>query len=165
MNKRQLLKFISRVQPKDGCWLWGKGMLEKGSLDRDGYGQFLVKGGRAHKIAFEHWKGKVPKGKVIDHLCRVRHCVNPSHMRVVTSRHNTLVAGSIAPAAINKRKTHCVHGHRLVGANLYIRANETRACLTCNRYRSRERQRLANGYYERHGVAANVVAAIEKEER
>jgi hypothetical protein len=34
----------------------------------------------AHRVSYEHYVGPIPKGLEIDHLCRVRHCVNPAHL-------------------------------------------------------------------------------------
>ena len=48
-------------------------------------------GGRslgAHRIAWELRNGPVPDGMVVDHLCRVRRCVNAAHLRVVTQKEN-----------------------------------------------------------------------------
>lgn len=38
----------------------------------------------AHRVVFERARGPVPQGKELDHLCRNRKCVNPSHLEVVT---------------------------------------------------------------------------------
>ncbi len=84
-----------------------------------------------HRIIYEATIGKIPCGLEIDHLCRNRACVNPVHMRVVTSRENTLCG--MSPSAINARKTHCIRGHALTGDNLYVRPNGKRNCMICRR--------------------------------
>jgi len=33
-------------------------------------------------------KGPIPDGLTLDHLCRVRHCVNPDHLEPVTQTEN-----------------------------------------------------------------------------
>jgi hypothetical protein len=76
----------------------------------------------------------------IDHLCRVRHCVNPAHMEPVTPRENIL-RSPVALAAINARKTHCPQGHPLSGANLYRTPQGFRACRECRRKSDRESKR------------------------
>ena len=63
-------------------------------LDKSGYGSMAVmhegkqQRYRAHRIAYAMLVGPIPEGLVIDHLCRVRNCVNPSHMEPVTHAEN-----------------------------------------------------------------------------
>lgn len=72
----------SYVVDENGCWLW------QGCLNVRGYGQ-LGKGSRAaHRVFYERHVGPIPEGLTIDHLCRVRHCVNPAHMEPVTVAEN-----------------------------------------------------------------------------
>ena len=66
------------------CWLW------IGSKNTHGYGQITV-GGRcrhAFRIAYELRYGPVAKGHEVDHICRVRACVNPDHLQEVTKKEN-----------------------------------------------------------------------------
>jgi hypothetical protein len=44
----------------------------------------------AHRLSYEWLVGPVPEGMELDHLCRVRHCVNPSHLEVVTHSVNVI---------------------------------------------------------------------------
>ena len=111
-----------------GCWLWTAGKL------RGGYGAFGAPGGgmrQAHRYSYEQLVGPIPAGLTIDHLCRVRACVNPAHMEPVTRRDNTM-RGESAPAA-NARKTHCPRGHSYSGENLYVSPRGERFCRTCVR--------------------------------
>ncbi len=90
LSKEQ--KFWARVNKTDSCWLW------MGCLNKDGYGQYgLIDGKnvRANRYAYEITKGKIPKGLVTDHLCRVRHCVNPDHMELVDMRENTVRGNTV----------------------------------------------------------------------
>jgi len=99
------------TKTKRGCWYW------KGALTRGGYGTYstVIDGVRrqvlVHRLAYELRNGRIGSGLQIDHLCRVRHCVNPKHMEPVTPRVNTLRGKT--PAATNAAKTHCVRGHAL----------------------------------------------------
>jgi len=81
-------KMVERPQADDKttCWTWS------GGLRADGYGRFTFNGHRsmAHRFAYEMAKGPIPLGLDIDHLCRVRHCVNPHHLEAVTRRENLL---------------------------------------------------------------------------
>jgi hypothetical protein len=63
------------------CWLW------RGSIDRNGYGRF--RSHYAHRYAYELMTAKeIGPGLQIDHICHVRHCVNPNHLRRVTNKQN-----------------------------------------------------------------------------
>jgi hypothetical protein len=74
-------------------------------------------------------RGSVPKKLTLDHLCRVRHCVNPSHLEIITRGENVLRGISIP--AKNAVKTHCLNGHPLFGPNLYERRDGYRNCKKC----------------------------------
>ena len=79
-------RFWGRVDKHgaNGCWLWTAGK------DTDGYGKFRYRGSdiRSHRWAYHQLVGPIPDGKEIDHLCRVRACVNPAHMEPVTNKEN-----------------------------------------------------------------------------
>ena len=125
-------------EPNTGCWLWMAG------IDSDGYGQMRVDRGdgaiplKAYRIAFNLFRGPVPQGKELDHLCRTPLCVNPAHLEPVTHRENIL-RGLKNRASINFRKTHCLNGHPFDVENTYIWRNRKRACKTCSRISSRRR--------------------------
>lgn len=134
VNTRTLNRFWAKVEVDHdtGCWLWQAGR------DGKGYGQFAVgeKNVLAHRFAWQLERGPIPEGLQIDHLCRVRHCVNPDHLEPVTARTNTLRGISISAA--NATKTECIHGHPFDDANTRIASNGTRHCRTCDRDRERE---------------------------
>lgn len=119
----------SRVNPETGCWEW-TGPLWMG------YGRTSVKHRtrKAHRVAYEIWKGPIPEGMTIDHLCRVTHCVNPDHLEAVTLAENIHRGNGIATT--NAAKTHCLRGHPLSGSNLRITkrgGSLCRVCRTCAR--------------------------------
>jgi len=72
------------VNLETGCWDW---KMRKSTA---GYG-LLTRGGRtlqAHRVLYERHVGPIPDGLEIDHLCRNRGCVNPSHLEAVTRSTN-----------------------------------------------------------------------------
>lgn len=93
-----------------------------------GYGNFMLVKGRAvpaHRFAYEECVGPIPPGMMIDHLCRVRRCVNPEHMEVVTNQENA------RRGARGRLVTHCPHGHEFTSENTHIRRDGRRRCRTC----------------------------------
>lgn len=111
------------------CWEW------TGAHNRNGYGTFRVGGAgtspaQAHRYSYELLVGPIPPGLSLDHLCRNRGCVNPSHLEPVTGRVNTLRGVSFA--AENAAKTHCLRGHEFTPENIIPRA-KARQCRACVR--------------------------------
>lgn len=108
------------------CWLWTR------SLDGKGYASIKVDGRMqlAHRLSYTSLVGPIPKGLVLDHLCRVRRCVNPAHLEPVTDRENILRGEGFG--AKNAAKTHCPQGHPYDGANTLIRPNGNRRCRACH---------------------------------
>lgn len=56
----------------------------------DSYGLIRFDGRNilAHRYSWELAYGEIPPHKVIDHLCHVRSCVNPDHLRIATHTQN-----------------------------------------------------------------------------
>ena len=106
------------------CYPW------KGSRNRDGYGQLKRDGITvgAHRAAYEALFGPVPAGMELDHLCRVRDCVNPLHLEAVTHAENMRRTAGLKPP-----KTTCDSGHEFTPENTYIRPNGCRTCRQCNK--------------------------------
>lgn len=130
-------RFWAKVTITDSCWLWHR-------PDAYGYGAFTIRRGmivKAHRFAYELFVGPIPDGLDLDHLCRVRHCVNPAHLEPVTRRENAL--RGVGPTAVNARKSHCIHGHPLT------EGQGRRICRTCNAERNKAwRQRRSFGELE-----------------
>jgi len=119
----ELQRFRAKTMPEGDCLVW------TGPPDRDGYGMFYLrrKNRRAHRVAYFHAFGAIPKGCIVHHTCQNRRCVNIDHLRMVTVRENAL-RESDNVASLNARKTHCPRGHsydRKYGRQRY--------CSTCER--------------------------------
>ncbi len=137
------INLLNKVEiiTETGCWIW------HGAVTKAGYGTAQVnsKPYRAHRVFYEMLVGKIPDRLVIDHLCRVRCCVNPSHLEPVTNKENILRGTS--PQAINGKKTHCINGHELTEDNMIPYVN-WRQCKICwyklhNRLNKESRARKA----------------------
>lgn len=128
------------IDPSLGsCWIW------IASLTSHGYGQLGVRDpkqrmAKVHVLLWELENGPKPSGLELDHLCRVRRCVRPSHLELVTHAENMRRSGEY------RRQETCKRGHPLSGDNLRIFASGGRCCLTCSRKgnlrRYREKYRL-----------------------
>lgn len=125
-----------------GCWLW------TAYADPHGYGRYMHHKGDpwlAHRLAYSTLIGD-PGRLALDHLCRVRCCVNPAHLEPVTNTENTRrgLAGEN-----NRTKTHCPSGHAYDTDNTVFHASpwgqkRARACRACHdiaNARWRENQR------------------------
>lgn len=134
-------RFLPKVEKTATCWLW------TGSLFRSGYGAFRYGGQMrvAHRFAYGLLVGPVPEGLQLDHLCRVRRCVNPAHLEPVSQQVN--MARGIGATAINASKDRCVNGHKFTPENTYAVPatkavpNGGRACRTCKRANDRAYKR------------------------
>jgi hypothetical protein len=132
-------RFWSKVDRSGGdesCWLW------TASTTPAGYGQFRVGAAPqyAHRLSWVAANGPVPDGLELDHLCRVRRCVNPRHLEPVTTKENSLRGQSFA--AINARKTHCPQGHPYDEANTIRSKSGARLCRACKHERDRRDSRI-----------------------
>ena len=103
---------------EDGCW------ISTYSVASHGYAQigWQDAGSRhvvlAHRAAWVHVNGQMPLGMTLDHLCKVRRCVNPAHLRML-------------PNYENARRTHgrdwplgqCANGHDATHLKKSTRSN------------------------------------------
>ena|SRR2546422_9051294 len=149
MNERTIDRFLTKIEStSNGCWRW------KASHTRLGYGCITI-GSRtdgskrsvlSHRLAYQYWIGEIPENKEIDHLCRHRDCVNPTHLEIVDHRTNVqrgLAGKCLSDAGRAKlcqawarrpRKTICKNGHKYTPANTYwYRCNDGRMARRCKR--------------------------------
>lgn len=69
------------VDKKTGCWIWQWGKSHKGTRG-------MLNNVQAYHIYHEKYKGPIPEGLEIDHLCFNGLCVNPEHLEDVTHQEN-----------------------------------------------------------------------------
>jgi hypothetical protein len=152
--------------PFCGCLIW------LGRLDVRGGYPLVARGSgrsevpyRAHRLAYEFAKGPVPEGLVLDHLCRVRSCINPAHLEPVTIVENVrrgMIAlgprwGEAGRSAMSS-KTRCPQGHPYSGNNLVINNQGRRTCRECARVSSLKCWRAKHGQGLKYHAVIEVAA-------
>lgn len=135
MTRRRARPVMDRFMEKvavvaTGCWEW------QGYIKPNGYGDFRYEGGRwAHRASHELFRGPIPDGMELDHLCRNKRCVNPTHLEPVTGTINQQRA---------KPWTVCGEYHPGVPSRFAARGRGTLYCRECGRVReAARRSRLA----------------------
>ena len=125
-----MVAFWDNVDKTDSCWLW------KGPKTNNGYGvsarfeRTIV----AHRRAYLELVGPIPEGMQLDHLCRVRHCVNPAHLEPVSPSENWHRSNAHQVWQTYAAQTHCKRGHEFTPENTYIRPSRSnRECRICKR--------------------------------
>lgn len=137
MAKSLLDRFEEKVMvdPNSGCWLW-TGYVDPVSS----YGQFNGGAGhskKAHRWSYQLHISEIPKGLDLDHKCRVRAYVNPSHLEPVTRKEN--FHRGISIKLTNEKfasRTHCRNGHQVTAEDSRFRVyGKLRyfQCLICAR--------------------------------
>lgn len=125
-TKKQIEDYIME-EPNSGCHLW------IGASKTSGYGNrwHLGKLRLAHRLVYEMDYGEIPNGMTLDHLCRVRSCVNPKHLEIVTRGENVLRGNTVS--ALNSRKRCCPKCFSPYSKD----TRQYRVCVNCSRTRWR----------------------------
>ena len=167
MDTQQLFEVLPHwngrviVTQERGCWEWA------GDKDRDGYSRVktvkVPNTSRGHRITYALLVGPIPEGLSLDHLCEVRHCVNPEHLDPCTIEDNIragaqrrslrLWNGPQATATqLRMARGVCVKGHVLaeVGALPRIKKGVSvearcKACQHETQRKHREKNGIATG--------------------
>lgn len=116
-------RFFGRLYvAPNGCWAW------QAKFNNNGYAAFRSDFGcNGHRASYGWFVGPIPDGMDVDHICRIRQCVNPAHLQLLTRSENVVLAkGS---------RVTCKNGHPWVEQNLkhYRLADGTnkRTCRLC----------------------------------
>ena len=172
-----------------GCWLWTASLKGPGYNTGRGYASFYWagKGQSGHRVAYEVLVGTIPDGLQVDHLCRVRRCVNPEHLEPVTHRENVRrgllltcphgedaerygggTGGCIQCATVryvaNREKI-------LVASRAYYAANREKVLARQKKYEAahkkerRARQKRYTAYQQRYNKARKERRAAERQRR
>ena len=131
MYSGKKLEDMYRVDHK-GCWRF------LGSIQYQGYGK-IKRGGRnvaAHRYFYEKLVGQIPNGLTLDHLCEVKDCVNPNHLKPATIWENSSRGNCVS--AINSRKVFCKRNHPLPKIAERKYGQMRRECMPCIKIRSRK---------------------------
>lgn len=146
MKQSPIERFLSKVDKSTGHWLWTC------PLNPNGYGYFLLDGRSmtAHRAAYTLFTGAIPERAVIDHLCRVKACVNPAHLEAVTNAENTRRGNAAYAVALSNRRrgeamTHCHQGHEFTAENTKYEPRKgnrrpSRRCVACQKAGYRRRK-------------------------
>lgn len=115
------------VRRENGCIDWTR------AKGRFGYGVIRVSGKirEAYRVAYEFYRGPVPTGLVLDHLCRNPACINPDHLETVTQAEN--IRRGMLPNNLIHKSGRCSHGHEMSGGNLHVSPKGVRVCRACSR--------------------------------
>lgn len=131
IGKRRTTQLLGHVIQESGCWDW------VGTLQRNGYAAITNRSKKhmVHRYYYEFYRGPIPNGLHIDHLCRNRICVNPEHLEAVTQAENNRRAG--------KKGTNC----KRCGTpySWGVHGEPGSVCVPCKNRRNRDsrRRRLA----------------------
>lgn len=136
IEARERIEKNSIPEPNSGCWFW------LGCLRSDGYGCIGFRGKTylAHRLSYSMFCAEIPAGLHLDHLCRMRCCVNPKHLEPVTIAENLRRGIGQLPHEF------CRRGHPMVDANVVYDNNHIRRCAICSRTKN-------NAYYARKSNA------------
>jgi hypothetical protein len=124
------------IDTKD-CW------LSPHPKEKNGYVRVVVRNRKrelVHRLSYVLFYRRIPNGKQIDHLCRVRHCFNPKHLEAVWPKEN-LLRGQGA-CAINARKKVCIRGHKFSKRTSYNGSRGERVCKVCKKILARKYREL-----------------------
>jgi len=76
------------VDNDTGCWNYC------GKIQSNGYGN--------HRGYYKKYKGQIPTGLTLDHLCKNKRCVNPKHLEAVSAAENRQRAAKITRDTVDE---------------------------------------------------------------
>jgi len=131
---------------------------------RDGSGYACVRvAGRlvkAHRYSYELEEGPIPAGLDLDHLCRVRACVQVAHLEPVTRRENVIRGDTFKG---DQGTFGC--GHARTAANKRATRRPGGQCRECDRKRSAAAKEIDRVVHTRLGITRREWRALPAAER
>lgn len=130
-------RLLEKVTVDNGCHLSGYSTGSHG-YSQIGWNENGVRTVRlGHRVAWEIANGAIPADMTIDHICRVRRCINVEHLRLMSNLQNASDNGMAT-------KTHCPKGHEYSEVNTHIYTNPNtgytcRKCRGCQKESNAER--------------------------
>lgn len=129
---------LSKIDKTDSCWLW------KGAKTYNGYGFFnwqdngKAHGKMAHRVVYELLVGPIGTGLTLDHSCRNRICVNPSHLEPMT-------LGDNIRRSLRALSNTCKYGHEYKEQSAFYQKIGARRCHECHRAKAQltRKERIA----------------------
>ena len=135
-------QILARTAQDGECLIW------QGAVQSSGYGSVgngLGGTALAHRVVFTEMVGPIEEGMTIDHLCRVRSCVNPDHLEPVTQGEN--LRRAVPYRRPQKRRLgKCEHDD----SDVYIDPSGKRVCRECRRERTRAWRADSDSAYREH---------------
>lgn len=123
LTKNDRRRLTKKIERQGDCLVW---TAYKSQL---GYGYFSYKKKLylAHRFVYSHFKGDIPTGLVLDHICGNRACVRIEHLEPVTQMEN------VHRGKVKRRsQTHCANGHEWNVENVRIETTGYLACRLCD---------------------------------
>lgn len=144
--------FLESVLVGDGCWGWLQGHNPEGYAMWQPSGEFAVQFGTAmrqmaYRVMWELLRGPIPEGLDIDHMCRMKGCINPDHLDPVTRQVNLRRAG-VLDNRQHRPRIFCKYGHKLSETRLTF-PNGRSCCGVCraawvkNHYQAKKAKRIS----------------------
>jgi hypothetical protein len=114
------MRFWEKIDASGDCWEW------RAYRNPEGYGiiRYRGKNERAHRVSYEFRRGAIPPGMELDHLCRNRGCVRPSHLEPVSHQDNGLRA--------RVSSLICKRGHAMTPDNVVVREHDGKLRRECH---------------------------------